>query len=154
MGASSSMVNFRPNLVKLKTIACGGILAGILTLSPPAAFCGTPRPTYAGAYLSHTGKRGPGMNVSLGNDGTATVTEDPGTGTATFFGYWSDDGSQVKVTFYPEDGRPAEPPMIFQPTHDGLQAVTWNHARWGNVAPPPMQKASKVKTTYWFTTVP
>lgn len=130
-------------------------LAGvILLLTPQAAFPRSkPRPTYAGAYLSHTGKKGPSMNVSLGDNATATVTEDPGTGPVTHFGYWTDDGSGVKVTFYPEDGRHAPPPMVFEPTHDGLQAVTWDHSLWGKTAPPPMKRASGVKNKYWFTTV-
>ena len=43
------------------------------------------------------------------------------------------------------EGKPVEPPMVFQPGHDGLQAVTWNHATWGNTNPPPMKNRSKVK---------
>ena len=68
------------------------------------------------------------MNLSLGSDGSATVTEDPGTGTKTLFGHWVDTGSQVMVTFDAEEGKPAEPAMAFQPAHDGLQAVTWDRA--------------------------
>jgi hypothetical protein len=52
------------------------------------------------------------------------------------------------------DGRPAEAPMVFQPAHDGLQAVTWNHASWRKVSPPPMKKGSKVKQLYWLTEGP
>lgn len=85
------------------------------------------------------------MNLSLGADGTATVTEDPGNGTTTLFGHWVDSGSQVKVTFDAVEGKPAEPPMVFQPGHDGLQAVSWNHAIWGKTNPPPMKNRSKVK---------
>ena len=85
------------------------------------------------------------MNLSLGADGTATVTEDPGNGTTTLFGHWVDSGSQVKVTFDAVEGKPVEPPMVFQPGHDGLQAVTWNHATWGNTNPPPMKNRSKAK---------
>ena len=59
------------------------------------------------------------MNLSLGADGTATVTEDPGNGTTTLFGHWVDSGSQVKVTFDAVEGKPVEPPMVFQPGHDG-----------------------------------
>ncbi len=132
-----------------------GILAGaVFFLSLPAALADSPpRPTYAGAYLSHTGKKGPSLNVSLGKDGTATVTEDPGSGTSTLFGHWTDEGANVKVTFYSEDGKPAPSPMVFQRTKDGLQAITWDHALWGAKVPPPMRKASKVKSSYWFTTI-
>ncbi len=95
------------------------------------------------------------MNLSLGPDGTATVTEDPGTGTRTLFGHWVDSGNQVTVTFDAAEGEPAEPPMAFQPGHDGLQAVTWNHATWGKENPPPLKKGgAKVKEHYWFTQNP
>jgi hypothetical protein len=107
---------------------------------------------FAGVYLSRLAP--PLMNLSLGKDGTATVTEDPGTGATTLFGHWVDSGSQVTVTFDAVEGRPVEPPMIFQPAHDGLQAVTWNHACWGKGNPPPMKKGYKVKQLYWTTTGP
>jgi hypothetical protein len=94
------------------------------------------------------------MNLSLGADGSATVTEDAGNGAATLFGHWVDTGGQVAVTFDALDGKPAEAPMVFQPAHDGLQAVTWNHASWGKVTPPPMKKGYKVKQLYWFTEGP
>ena len=54
------------------------------------------------------------MNLSLGKDGTATVTEDPGNGATTLFGHWVDSGSQVTVTFDAVEGKPVEPPMVFQ----------------------------------------
>ena len=107
---------------------------------------------FTGVYLSH--EAGPSMNLSLGADGSATVTEDAGNGAATLFGHWVDTGGQVAVTFDALDGKPAEAPMVFQPAHDGLQAVTWNHASWGKVTPPPMKKGSKVKQLYWFTEGP
>jgi hypothetical protein len=107
---------------------------------------------FAGVYLSRN--VGSTLNVSLGRDGTATVTEDPGSGATTFFGHWVDSGGQVTVTFDAVEGKPAEPPMVFQPAHDGLQAVSWNHASWGKVDPPPMKKGFKVKQLYWLTTGP
>jgi len=94
------------------------------------------------------------MNLSLGKDGTATVTEDPGNGARTLFGHWVDSGSQVTVTFDAVECKPVEPPMVFAPGHDGLQAVIWNHASWGKVDPPPMKKGFKVKQLYWLTTGP
>jgi hypothetical protein len=104
---------------------------------------------FAGVYLSRNA--GMSMNLSLGYDGTATVTEDPGTGATTLFGHWIDSGSQVTVTFDTVEGKAVEPPMVFAPGHDGLQAVTWNHASWGKADPPPMKKGFKVKQTYWLT---
>ena len=58
----------------------------------------------------------------------------------TLIGHWGDWSGQVTVTFDGMHGGRAEPAMVFQPAHDGLQAVTWNHASWGKVAPPPMKK--------------
>jgi hypothetical protein len=107
---------------------------------------------FAGVYLSRFAA--PSMNLSLGRDGTATVTEDTGNGATTLFGHWVDSGSQVTVTFDAVEGQPVEPPMVFQPAHDGLQAVSWNHASWGKVDPPPMKKGFKVKQLYWLTTGP
>lgn len=107
---------------------------------------------FTGVYASH--EAGPSMDLSLGEDGSATVTEDTGNSTTTLFGHWTDTGGQVAVTFAAEDGRPAAPPMVFQPAHDGLQAVTWNHASWGKLTPPSMKKGSKVKQLYWTTTGP
>jgi hypothetical protein len=135
-------------------------LYGALLLSPVAALAGSTdtHSRFAGVYVSRSqsdAKAGPFMNLSLGRDGTATVTEDPGDGTRTLFGHWVDTGSQVTVTFDAEEGKPAEPAMAFQPGHDGLQAVTWNRATWGKENPPPMKKGgAKVKDLYWFTTNP
>ncbi len=134
-------------------------VSGILLLSPLAVLAGSTNShsRFVGVYVSQArdGKAGPFMNLSLGPDGTATVTEDPGDGTKTLFGHWVDSGSQVTVTFDAEEGKPAEPAMAFQPGHDGLQAVTWNRATWGKENPPPMKKGgAKVKDLYWFTTNP
>ena len=135
-------------------------LCGALLLSPVAALGGSAdtHSRFAGVYVSrpqNDAKAGPFMNLSLGRDGTATVTEYPGDGTRTLFGHWIDTGSQVTVTFDAEEGKPAEPAMAFQPGHDGLQAVTWNRTTWGKENPPPMKKGgAKVKDLYWFTTNP
>ena len=104
--------------------------------------------------MARVDKKAPSMTVSLGVDGTATVTEDPGTGSITSFGHWANDGSQVKVTFNADEGAPAAPPMVFQVLHSKLQAVTWNHEAWGNLHPPTMEKGYKVKYLFWSTTMP
>jgi hypothetical protein len=119
-------------------------------LFPAAALSGstTTHSKFVGTDLSHPrddAKAGPSMDVSLGSDGSATVTEDAGNGITTLFGHWVDSGSQVMVTFDAVEGKPPEPPMVFQPGHDGLQAVTWNHATRGKTNPPPMRNRSKVK---------
>jgi hypothetical protein len=132
------------------------VAGGIILLSPLAALAGNTsnHPGFAGIYLSRLAKTAPSMGVSLGEDGTATVTQDPGKGSTTLFGHWVDDGNQIKVTFNADEGAPPEPPMVFQPSHSGLQAVTWNHQVWGNVTPPVMQKGYKVKYKFWLSTMP
>jgi hypothetical protein len=102
---------------------------------------------YAGTYSSEapdssepTGPAGPAFSVSLGPDGTATVTQDMGKGAITSFGHWTDAGSQITVKFDAPDGKTADAPMVFQPSHDGLQAVTWNHTLWGKTPPPALKK--------------
>jgi hypothetical protein len=141
MEAAMRLINCFP----LQVAACAlWLLASTTALSAST----TTHSKFVGTYLSHPGgdaQAGPSMNLSLGADGTATVTEDPGNGTTTLFGHWVDSGSQVKVTFDAVEGKPAEPPMVFEPGHDGLQAVTWNHSVWGKTNPPPMKNRAKVK---------
>jgi len=124
------------------------VLAGaaiVLALVATPVFAGVSK--YAGIYSSEspdsdapTAPAGPAFSVSLGADGTATVTQDPGKGAVTTFGHWTDTGSQVTVKFDAVEGKPTDPPMVFSPSHDGLQVVTWNHAIWGQVTPPVLKK--------------
>ena len=83
-----------------------------------AALCGNTNvhSKFIGVYqsrLSAGPMAGPSMNVSLGPDGSATVTEDAGNGTRTLFGHWVDSGNQVLVTFDSAQGKAMEPPMAF-----------------------------------------
>jgi hypothetical protein len=117
----------------------------LMSLCPAATLSGatTTHSRFVGTYLSHPhddASTGPAMDLSLGPDGTATVTEDPGNGITTLFGHWVDAGNQVRVSF-----DTAEPAMVFAPGHGGLQAVTWNHLLWGKINPPPMKQGGKVK---------
>jgi hypothetical protein len=102
---------------------------------------------YAGIYSSEApdttdaaGPAGPAFSVSLGPDGTATVTQDLGKGAITTFGHWTDAGSQITIKFDAAGDKPVDSPMVFQPSHDGLQAVTWNHTLWGKTTPPALKK--------------
>jgi hypothetical protein len=102
---------------------------------------------YAGIYSSEapessdpSSPAGPAFSISLGPDGSATVTQDLGKGAVTTFGHWADTGGQVTIKFDEVDGKPTDPPMVLQSSHDGLQAVTWNHTFWGKATPPPLKK--------------
>jgi hypothetical protein len=123
------------------------VIAGaaiVLALVAVPAFASS---KYAGIYSSEApdssepnGPAGPAFSISLGPDGSATVTQDLGKGAVTTFGHWSDAGSQVTIKFDEVEGKPTDPPMVLQPSHDGLQAVTWNHTLWGKTTPPPLKK--------------
>jgi hypothetical protein len=94
---------------------------------------------FVGTYVA------PAMELSLGSDGSATVTQEPGNRTITLFGHWTEANNLVNVTFDAVAGEPAEPVMVFKPAHDGLQAVSWNHELWGKDTPPPMKAQARVK---------
>ena len=128
----------------------GGLLLGAWLLFATGALGAveTTHAKFAGTYASRSAdgkKPAPSMDVSLGIDGTATVTEDAGNGAITLFGHWVETDKQVKVSFDPVDGTPTEPPMTLQPEHDGLRAITWNHATWGKTTPPLVKSRSRVK---------
>lgn len=100
---------------------------------------------FAGSYQSDPAppnKPQTSMSLSLGKDGTATVTQDTGSGETTAFGHWTDAGNEVTVRFDSSDGKPAPAPMVFEFTHDGMQATTYDHAAWGKNTPPLAKKAS------------
>jgi hypothetical protein len=142
----------------LPSCIAGFALLAACLVSPLVAH-GEDAAKFVGAYYSHShdaGRSGAFMNLSLGYDRTATLTEDPGTGnTQTLFGHWISNGNTVTITFDPQDGKPAEPPMNFTMGKDGLEPVTWNHAYWGKETPPAMKKGgAKVKERYWLTTNP
>jgi hypothetical protein len=129
---------FHPHIV----LSRAAVVVLALVATPLFAFS-----KYAGIYNSEapasatpTSAAGPAFSVSLGPDGSATVTQDLGKGAITTFGHWTDAGSQITVKFDALDGQPADSPMVFQLSHDGLQAVTWNHALWGKTTPPPLKK--------------
>ena len=127
-----------------------GLVLGacLLLATGPLSATPTTHAKFAGTYASRSGddaKPGPSMDVSLGLDGTATVTEDAGNGTVTHFGHWEETDNQVKVNFDAVEGKPAEPPMTLQSEHDGLRAITWNHVTWGKTQPPVVKNRTRVK---------
>jgi hypothetical protein len=142
---------------EIKVVSAVRILAAgaMLVLSPLASFAGNTsvNKSLVGAYFAHVAKTAPSMTVSLGEDGTATVTGDPGTGSTTSFGHWTSLGNQVKVTFDAEADQPALTPMVFEAGHNQLKAVTWDHSDWGKATPPVMAKGYKVKYLFWSTSM-
>src|ERR1700761_3749342 len=105
----------------------GAAMVTLALLSTPVFGFGS---KYAGIYSSEspddtdpTKPAGPAFSISLGPDGSATVTQDPGKGATTTFGHWTDTGGQVTIKFDPDGDKPAEAPMVLQSSHGGLQAV-------------------------------
>jgi hypothetical protein len=131
------------------------LASAIVSFSPMAAFAGnsTNPPHLVGTYITRAPKTAPTMSVSLGEDGTATVTQDAGQGSITSFGHWQEEGSQVKVTFDADADAPQEPAMVFQPVRDKLRPITWDHQAWGTTQPPTMSKGYRVKYLFWSTTM-
>ena len=90
------------------------VFGGAVLALAPLALWGdnsTEHSKFAGVYLSR--KVGTTMNLSLGKDGSATVTEAPnGSDATTLFGHWTDMGGQVKVDFDAVEGNPPEPPNV------------------------------------------
>jgi hypothetical protein len=121
------------------------VVAVVAAVATPAFAAST---KYAGIYSSEAppeatdaaAPAGPAFSVSLGKDGSATVTQDAGKGAVTTFGHWTESGSQVTVKFDAVGEQPADAPMVFEPGHDGLKAVTWNHTLWGKLTPPALKK--------------
>jgi hypothetical protein len=141
---------------KSATTALRLLLAGaMLSLSPLAALAENAHihASFVGVYVTRAPKTAPTMSVSLGADGSATVTQDPGHGSTTLFGQWKDDGRQIKVTFNAEAGEQPAAPMVFEIVHSKLQAVSWDHEAWGSAQPPAMTKGYKVKYLFWTTTM-
>ncbi len=84
----------------------------VLALVAAPAFASS---KYAGIYSSEApdsgepnGPAGPAFSISLGPDGSATVTQDLGKGAVTTFGHWSDAGGQVTIKFDEVEGKPTE----------------------------------------------
>jgi hypothetical protein len=129
-------------LSHLQFVVAGAAIVLALVAAP--AFASS---KYAGIYSSEapestdpTTPSGPAFSISLGPDGSATVTQDLGKGATTTFGHWADTGGQVTIKFDEVEGKPTDPPMVLQSSHDGLQAVTCNHTFWVKTTPPPLKK--------------
>src|ERR1700740_880417 len=89
---------------------------------------GSPFSHYAGIYSSEapdttdaSGPAGPAVSVSLGPGGTASVPREWGKGRITWLAPWPDAEGQITIKCDAVGDKPADAPMVFQPSHDGLQ---------------------------------
>ena len=101
---------------------------------------------YAGTYRGETQSfRDRTMTLSLGDDGTATLTQSPDAANEiTSFGRWTRQGDIITLTLDPVGKQAAPPPMTFRLDHRTLTPVSWNHSLW-RTAPPPAMKRMKIK---------
>jgi hypothetical protein len=82
------------------------------------------------------------ITLSLGRDGTATLTQSPdGTHEITSFAHWSHDGDTIKLNFDPVDQQPTPAPMSFRLDHKALTPVVWNHDLWRKLPPPTLHRS-------------
>jgi hypothetical protein len=130
---------------KVFSLYFAAVIVAVLAVAATPAFASTSK--YVGIYSAEdpdatdaTAPVGPTFSLSLGKDGSATVTQDAGKGSTTLFGHWTESGSQVTVKFDAVGEQPANAPMVFEPSHDGLHAVTWSHTLWGKITPPVLKK--------------
>jgi hypothetical protein len=84
------------------------------------------------------------MTLSLGDDGTATLTQSPdAVNEITSFGRWVRQGDIIRLNFESVGKQPAPSPMTFRLEHKTLSPITWNHNLW-RTAPPPAMKRMKI----------
>jgi hypothetical protein len=81
------------------------------------------------------------ITLSLGADGTATLTQSPdATSEITNFGHWTHEGDRIKLTFDPVENQPTPAPMTFRLEKKTLTVVTYSHQLWPMLPPPPLHR--------------
>jgi hypothetical protein len=97
---------------------------------------------YTGTYKGETRAAGHHtMTLSLGDDGTATLTQSPdAVNEITSFGHWTHQGDMIRLNFDPVDKQPTPPAMTFRRERHTLTPVVWNHKLWRSVPPPAMKR--------------
>jgi hypothetical protein len=122
------------------------LLLAFLVILPLVALGNEDLSKYAGTYKGETQSfRDRTMTLSLGDDGTATLTQSPDSvNEITSFGRWVRQGDMIMLTLDPVGKQTAPPPMTFHLDHKTLTPVQWNHKIWRTAPPPPM-KRMKIK---------
>jgi hypothetical protein len=122
------------------------LLMAFLVILPLVASGNEDLSKYTGTYRGDTQSIGDcTMTLSLGDDGTATLTQSPDAANEiTSFGRWVRQGDMILLTLDPAGKQSAPPPMTFRLAHKTLTPVLWNHSLW-RTAPPPAMKRLKIK---------
>ncbi len=91
------------------------------------------------------------LELSLGDDGTATVTQSPdAVSETTSFAHWSVSGNQLTLTFdapsaqaseaKPDAATEGPAPLSFAIGHGELTPLTWDHRLWKGQGPPTLHR--------------
>ena len=120
-------------------------LAILIVVLPVAAMGKEDLSKYTGTYKGEIRSiRYLTMTLSLGDDGTATLTQSPdAVNEITSFGRWVRQGDIIRLNFESVGKQPAPSPMTFRLEHKTLTPITWNHNLW-RTAPPPAMKRMKI----------
>ena len=128
----------------------------LLACLPAVAFAKDDLAKYAGIYKGETRAKGETrvqghqgdfairhhtMTLSLGADGTATLSQSPDAEhEITSFAHWTHEGDLIKLNFDPVDKQPTPTPMTFKLDHKTLTAATYDHSLWRTLPPPQMKR--------------
>ena len=137
----------------MKRLLCLALLAMLPVVAPAKDELAK----YAGVYKGETRAKGETreqsrdgtyairhhtITLSLGRDGTATLTQSPdGVHEITSFAHWSHDGDVINLKFDPVDQQPTPAPMSFRLDHKALTPVVWNHDLWRALPPPALHRS-------------
>lgn len=81
----------------------------------------------------------PVVSLSLEPKGKATLSQNDGRGGITRFAQWKQSGSEIVLTFRPEDHLP---PMKFSKSGSKISPSGWDSAAWGGAAAPVLHRES------------
>jgi hypothetical protein len=81
------------------------------------------------------------MTLSLGKDGSATLTESPdAVSETTRFAHWSYADGQITLRFDPLPNGTTPAPEVYSVNHHELTPVVWDHQLWKNLPPPKLER--------------
>jgi hypothetical protein len=81
------------------------------------------------------------ITLSLGKDGSATLTESPdAVSETTRFAHWTYADGQITLRFDPLPNGTTPTPEIYGVNHHELTPVVWDHQLWKNLPPPKLER--------------
>ncbi len=81
------------------------------------------------------------ITLTLGKDGTATLTESPdAVSETTRFAHWSYADEQITLRFDPLPDGTTPAPESYSVNHHELTPVVWDHHLWKTLPPPKLER--------------